>query len=134
MPTKLIYEDESYKVRGAAFDVYKALGCGHKETVYHKAYEIALLKKGLKVESEKKHSVKYEEFHVGNYVPDFIVDGKILIEIKAKDFTTKKDIEQFWNYLINSDYKVGFLINFGIAGGVEITRRVYDSARKKISV
>lgn len=60
-----------------------------------------------------------------------MINDIILIEIKAKPFIVKEDIEQFWYYLKNSNYKLGFLINFGASGSVQIIRKVYDTARNK---
>jgi len=68
---------------------------------------------------------------VGVYIPDQVVENKVIIEIKVKPFLTKQDIQQFWNYLKGSEYKVGYLVNFGKAGGVEIIRKVYNTARDK---
>ena len=66
---------------------------------------------------------------MGTYVPDLIVNEVILIELKAKPILTNDDIKQFWHYLKGSNYKLGFLINFGAVGGVQIIRKVYDEAR-----
>ena len=130
---KLLYEQESYKIRGAAFKVYKQLGCGHKETVYQKAYYQSLVNQGLKTEREKRIPVIFENKKVGTYTPDFFVEDKIIIELKAKSMLIKQDVQQFWQYLTGTDYRLGFLINFGKPGGVQIIRRVYDKARRKSS-
>jgi GxxExxY protein len=66
---------------------------------------------------------------VGVYIPDFVVGESIIVEIKSKPLLTKSDLQQFWYYLKNTDYKVGYLVNFGKPGKVELIRRVYDSAR-----
>jgi GxxExxY protein len=126
----LLYEKESYKIRGAAFKVYKDLGFGHKETVYQRAFEQALLGTGLKIEKEKRLPVMFENKKVGTYTPDFLVEKEILIELKAKNIISDQDIRQFWQYLTGTNYKLGFLINFGQSDGVKIIRRVYDLARK----
>jgi len=63
-------------------------------------------------------------------VPDKIINKNILLELKAKPFLAKQDIDQFWKYLKGSKYKLGFLINFGPMK-LEIKRVVYDRARKK---
>ena len=73
----------------------------------------------------------FESKKVGVYTPDFVVEDKIFIEIKAKPFIARQDIIQFWHYLTSSNYKLGFLINFGRAGGVQLVRKVYDKAREK---
>ena len=128
----LLYEDISYKIRGAAFDVYKKLGCRHKEKVYQRAFYQALIKQGLKVEKEKHLPVYFDNRKVGSYNPDFLIEDKIIIETKAKPFLHKQDIKQFWQYLSSTNYKLAFLINFGQPGQVQIIRRVYDTARNKI--
>ncbi|MFH1565494.1 MAG: GxxExxY protein [bacterium] len=125
----LLYENESYKIRGAAFRVYKQLGCGHKEPVYQKSFFRVLINEGLKAEREKRLDVIFEGEKVGTYISDFLVEDKIIIELKAKAMVTKQDIQQFWQYLTSTNYKLGFLINFGKPGGVQIIRRVYDKAR-----
>lgn len=63
-------------------------------------------------------------------MPDIIVNNLIFIEIKCNPGLTDRDVKQFWQYLKGSNYKVGYLVNFGKPGGVEFIRRVYDSARK----
>lgn len=126
---KLLYEKDSYLIRGACFDLYKELGSGHKEVVYQRGLNQLLNGKGLEVEREKRIPVKLNSKSLGNYIPDFVVNNLILIEIKAKSHTTMQDKKQLWHYLKATDYKLGFLINFGKPGGVEIVRRVYDTAR-----
>jgi GxxExxY protein len=91
----LIYKEESYKIRGAAFDVYKELGCGHKEIVYQKAFLMALTDNSLIADREKRLNVFFRGKKVGTYVPDFLVSDKIIIEIKAKSMITKQDTQQF---------------------------------------
>src|SRR3989344_954126 len=125
----LLYEEESYKIRKAVFNVYRALGCNNKETVYQKALYISLLKEKLKIEKEKRLPVIFENVNVGTYIPDFLIEEKIIVELKSKLFITKEDVKQFWQYLKSTKYKLGFLINFGKQEEVQIIRRVYDTAR-----
>lgn len=127
---KLLYEKDSYLIRGACFDLYKELGCGHKESVYQKGLSHLLEGKGLIVEREKIIPVQINGKRLGNYTPDFVINDSILVELKAKSHTTIQDKKQFWHYLKATNYKLGFLINFGKPGGLEIVRRVYDTARK----
>lgn len=124
-----LYEELSYKIRGAIFEVYKSLGNGHKEIVYKKAFKKALIKRGLNVETERRIDIIFENEKVGTYVPDLVIEDKIIVEVKAKPFLTKKDKEQFWHYLKSTNYKLGLLVNFGSYRRVEIYRRVYDTAR-----
>lgn len=130
---KLLYERESYLIRGACFELYKELGCGHKEVLYQRGLFEKIKIAGFTVEREKRIPVIVETKKIGEYVPDFIVNEKIVIELKASVGLTKHDIYQFWQYLKITNLKLGFLINFGKPGGVEIIRRVYDTARQRFS-
>src|SRR5581483_3935516 len=127
-----LYEEESYLIRGACFDVWKEFKGMFKESVVDKALTIALEDKGLKVESQKRINIYFRGKQVGTYVPDKIVNGKILIELKSKEFTTKQDLETFWNYLKGSDYKLGFFVNFSPTR-LEIKRVIYDKVRTEDS-
>jgi len=124
-----LYEKESYQIRGACFDVYKAFGGAFKERIVDEALTKALKKRGLEVENQKRIDIYFEDEKVGTYVPDKITNDCILLEIKAKPVLTKQDIDQFWKYLRGSKYKLGFLINFSPTK-LEIKRIVYDKARK----
>ena len=128
---EFLYKGESYIIRGVAFDIYKQFRNRYKEKIYHNAFCLGLVKQGLRIEKNRQIDVYYQDHKVGVYIPDLIVNDIILIELKCKPVLAKQDIEQFWYYLKGSDYKIGFLINFGTPNGVEIIRKVYDTARKK---
>lgn len=95
-----------------------------------RALTIELQKLGLAVEDQKRIEIFYEGKKVGEYVPDKIINGIILLELKRKSFLTKQDRHNFWNYLRGSTYKLGLLVNFGDER-LEIRRVVYDKARKR---
>jgi len=128
---KLLYREESYIIQGGAFEVYKQFRNRHKENVYLRALIEYLQNKGLKIDREKQIPIYFQDKKVGSYIPDIIVNNSILIELKCKPFIVRDDIKQFWYYLKNSEYKVGYLINFGASNGVQIIRRIYDTARVK---
>ena len=129
--TKLLYKEESYIIQGMAFDIYKQFRNRHKEKIYQNSFYSGLINKKLKVEKEKQINIYYNGRKVGTYIPDLVVDNKILIELKTKPRLTQDDVKQFWYYLKSSNFKVGYLINFGAPNGVQIIRRIYDEARKK---
>ncbi|MDP3043113.1 MAG: GxxExxY protein [bacterium] len=129
MEDNLLYRRESYLIRGACFEVWKEFGGAFKENVIDKSLQIALKGKKLKIETQKRIDIYFQEVKVGVYIPDIIVENKIIIEIKSKPFLIKQDIEQFWKYLKGSQYKLGFLINFSPTGLI-IKRIVYDAVRK----
>lgn len=109
----ILFEEDSYKIRGACFAVYNALGGGIREKIIERALFEELTSKGLKVESQQKVDITYRGKKIGAYVLDFVVDEKINIEIKSKPFLAKEDEKQFWGYLNGSAYTLGFLVNFG---------------------
>lgn len=111
--TDLLYADLTYKIRGAIFTVYNQLGFGHKEQVYQKAlaYELEDIKVPYK--REKSLDVTYKDKIVGKYRPDFIIDDKIVLELKAVETMPKSFESQLVNYLKTTEYELGLLINFG---------------------
>ncbi|MFH1535739.1 MAG: GxxExxY protein [Patescibacteria group bacterium] len=129
----LLYPKESYLIRGACFAIYKKFRNTQKETVYQKSLLEELKSKDLVVSREKQLPVYHLGVKVGIYTPDLLVNNEIIIELKAKPFLHKEDIKQFWYYLRNSQFKLGFLVNFGEPSGVRIIRRIYDKARQRCS-
>ena len=109
----LLYENLTYKIRGAVFSVRKQLGLGHKEIIYQKALRIEFKKIGLNFEQEKNIDVFYDKQKVGVYRPDFIIENKILIELKTLSFIGPQEEKQIWNYLRGTNYELALLVNFG---------------------
>lgn len=125
----MLYEDITYKIRGACFNVWKEFGGAFKEKIIENALREDFAKSGLQIESQKRIDVYYKSKKVGTYVPDMIINRTVLLELKCKPFLTREDQRQFWLYLKATDYKIGLLINFGTEK-LEIKRRVYDKARQ----
>lgn len=125
----LLYEDLTYKVRGAMFAVHKELGPGHKESVYKKALAKELTEQDIPFETEKVLDVVYKDEKVGVYRPDFIIDDKVIIEIKAVSFLPRGAETQMSYYLRGTKYKLGLLVNFG-SRRLDIRRRIYDTSRQ----
>src|SRR3989344_3412133 len=110
--TKLIYPDLSYKIMGVLFKVHNQIGEVRQEKHYQKALEIELRNQKITFEREKKTIFKYEGEKIGDYFVDFVIDGKVLLELKAKDFYSSKDINQVISYLKNLGLRLGILVNF----------------------
>lgn len=110
---QLLYAELTYKVRGSFFTVYNNLGYGHKEQVYQKALEIEFKRQNVPYKREVNVDVFYSDEVVGHYRPDFIIDGKILIELKAVEFMHKSFETQLIHYLKSTKFNVGVLVNFG---------------------
>ncbi|MDP3645478.1 MAG: translation elongation factor 4 [bacterium] len=125
---EFLYADLTYKIRGILFDVRKKLGLGHKEQIYHSALEIEFQRAGLMFESKKNIPLLYAGKTIGMYQPDFVIENKVLIELKALPEIGRPQQEQLWSYLKGCTFKLALLVNFG-SRDLEIQRVVYDSAR-----
>jgi len=110
------------------YKVHKTLGPGHKESVYHRALAKEFELQKITYETEKTLPVVYEGVKVGNYRPDFIVDDKVLIELKAVPFLPIQAERQLTYYLRGTSYKLGLLVNFG-SSSLTIKRMIWDKAR-----
>ena len=109
----MLYEDITQKVLGAAFEVINELGAGFLESVYHKAMLVALHQKEVKVESEFPLAVMFRGQNVGQFYADLLVEGKIIVELKAVQALTPEHKAQVINYLKATGMEVALLINFG---------------------
>ena len=114
---RIIYKDLSYKVMQAVFEVHNALGPGFREDVYEEALAYELELRGIPFERQKQVVVRYKGRSVGVHRLDLVVDGKIVLELKAVSALNDVFKQQTLSYLKASGLKLGILINFG-------TRRV----------
>ena len=112
--TDIVYKEESYKLNGAFFEVYKEKGCGFLEDVYQECLEIELELQGIDYVAQYPLKLKYKGRPLKKkYIPDFICLDKIIIEIKAVKEITDEHRAQLQNYLKATGYKLGLLVNFG---------------------
>ena len=122
---KIVYKDESYKIIGACFNVYNTLGSGFLEPVYQECLEIELEKLGIPFVAQKEIEIKYGDIILkSKYKPDLICYGKIIVELKAVKNICDEHKAQLFNYLKATDYKLGFLVNFGSYPSLEYKRIV----------
>jgi len=122
---KYIYKDLTYKAIGALYEVHKELGSVHKEIIYHKAIAIEFISKNIPFVEEKNINVKYKGKKIGLYRPDFIIDDKVILEIKVSPAITKTMQEQVYYYVKGTKYKLVLLANFGTQK-LGIKRLMYD--------
>ena len=123
-----LYKDLSYRIVGCFYDVYNELGPAHKEQIYHEALKIIFDEKGIKCTSKPRIKIIFRGKNVGIYEPDFIIEDKIIVEIKSLTKIPKVFEKQLYYYLRGTKYKVGYLVNFGDEK-INIRRRVYELAR-----
>lgn len=110
---EFLYKELTYAIIGAAMEVHKILGGGFLEAVYQKALAHELRLRGIPFEEQVHLQVFYKEQLVGEYIADFIIDGKVIVEIKAASSLTDAHTAQTLHYLAATKQKVALLINFG---------------------
>ena len=121
----IIYKDESYKIVGAAFNVYNKLGHGFLEAVYQEALEIEFKKQGIPYEREKELKITYDGVELkATYKADLVCYGKIIVELKAVSYLEDSHRAQVYNYLHATGFKLGLLMNFGNSDELEKERIV----------
>ena len=124
----ILYKEESYSIMGACFEVYKEMGCGMKERVYHECLEREFRSKQLPAVHEPKVQLAYKgETLSQQLIPDFIAYQKIIIELKAEKKITDQHRAQVHHYLRATGFKLGLLVNFGHHPRLEWERIVLDT-------
>lgn len=123
--SNLIYMDESYKIMGACFNVYKEMGCGFLENVYQECLEIEFDYQKLPFMTQATVTLNYRNHELKKrFRPDFICYDKIIVEIKAVDSLIGKHEAQVLNYLNATKFRLGLLVNFGHYPKIEYRRLV----------
>ena len=123
--TKLLYEELTYKIIGAAKEVYRELGPGFLESVYEDALCYEFEQKNIEYKRQVELDVKYKmKIFKNRFKADLIVDNKIIVENKAIKNITNVDEAQLINYLKTTGFKLGLLFNFG-SNKFEMLRRVF---------
>jgi GxxExxY protein len=109
----MLYQELSEKILAACFEVMNELGAGFLESVYEKALLIVLRDKGLVAEAQVPLSVMFRGKPVGEFFADILVEGKIIVELKAARTMLPEHQAQLINYLKATGLEVGLLVNFG---------------------
>ena len=109
-----LYKELTDKILRACYHVHNGLGCGFFEKVYQEALAIELTEMGIPFEREKHLPIIYHGKVLDcDYIADFVVDGKIILELKAVTEMNTLFEAQLINYMKATHIKVGYLINFG---------------------
>lgn len=114
--TDLLYPELSYKIIGALFEVFNKLGPGYLEKYYQNAIAVSLKESGLKFKEQVYAPLIFKDIKIGKCFFDFLVEDKIVLELKVGDRFSKHDIEQIHSYLKVNDLKLGLLVNFTSQG------------------
>lgn len=110
---ELLYKELSYTVIGAAIEVHKVLGPGFLESVYQKALAHEMKLQKIEFREQVRLPVKYKGELMGEYIADFVVESKIILEIKSVSKLTTNHLAQAMHYLTATGNRLALLINFG---------------------
>ena len=105
----VIYHELSYEIVKVAYDVFNAIGSDHPENVYQKAFAVAFEQRGIAYEEQVYDKLEYAGKRVGFYYLDFLVEGKIVVELKVKQRLIKIDYDQVKKYLSSTGNKLGII-------------------------
>ena len=123
----ILYKDESYRIIGACFEVYKEKGCRFVEPVYQECLEIELSLQKVPFSAQTELKLQYKGHLLDQiYKPDFICHEKIIMEIKAVSKLVDEHRAQVHNYIKATGYKLGLLVNFGHFPKIEWERIVRE--------
>jgi GxxExxY protein len=123
----LLRSDLTDKIIKAYYKVYNTLGYGFLEKVYENAMFIELQNMGLFVEKQRRIKVFYEEYEVGDYFGDLVVNEQVIIELKAAESLCEEHEIQLINYLKATEIEVGLLLNFGKKP--ELKRKIFTNKK-----
>lgn len=113
---KIIYKELSYKIVGSVFEVFRELGYGHKERYYEIAIAKEFDRRGIKYKRQLPYQVKFKGEKIGNYWLDFLVEDKVVVELKQGDYFSRNNINQALKYLKVTNLKLAILINITSRG------------------
>ena len=110
----IIYKEESYQIIGLFMEVHTQLGMGFKEIVYKDALEIEFKNANITFIREMRFDIEYKGIILPHkYYADFVIDGKIILEVKAASVIVNNFVSQTINYLKASGVRLGIIANFG---------------------
>ena len=112
--SNLRFEEETFAIRGAVFEVYRVMGCGFLEAVYQECLEKELAVRDIPFIAQQELRLYYKGETLRQfYKPDLICFGKIIVELKAVSALSGEHKAQVLNYLKATGYEIGLLVNFG---------------------
>jgi GxxExxY protein len=132
MSSELLLRDEVYKIVGCAIEVVNGLGHGLHEKPYENALVVEFGLCGIPFAQQPRYPITYKGINVGEYVPDLIAFGGVVVDTKVIDAITDHERGQMLNYLKITGLKVGVILNFKRAK-LEWERMVLEPERQSKS-
>lgn len=108
---ELVHPELSYKIVGLLFSVYNQMGGGYQEKYYQNALKKELLTNNIPFLEQVRTEFNYQGKRIGRYYLDFIIDHKIVLELKTAPSFSRKDFMQILNYLRQSSLELGILVS-----------------------
>lgn len=121
----MIEDQLTYQVIGCAMNVHNTLGNGFQEVIYQRCLSIELNKAGIAHQREVEQDIYYQNVHVGTRRADFIIEKRLVVELKALIRLEDVHLAQAKNYIVAYNFEIGLLINFG-AKSLEY-KRIYNN-------
>jgi GxxExxY protein len=118
----------THRIVGVFFEVYSELGYGYLDSIYSEAMTIALQEAGLRVQPERKVEARFRGRVIGTFRADLLIEGVVLVELKATRSIDSIHIAQLLNYLRCSALETGLILNFGPRP--QIRRLIFTNDRK----
>lgn len=109
---KLIHKEEVYQLVGCAMEVLNGLGHGLHEKIYENALVVEFKLRGIAFDQQRRFDVRYKEVQVGEFIPDLITHGAVVVDAKVIDRITDHERGQMLNYLRITKLRVGVIMNF----------------------
>ena len=127
----MLYKETTEKILNASFEVHKALASGFLESVYEEALAVEFDLQKISFERQKKLDVYYKNRTVKSFYADYVVEGCVLVELKAIRTYAENEIAQVLNYLKGGEIQVGLLLNFG-ASSLQWKRLINSKKEKSV--
>ncbi len=129
---EILYKELSYRVVGAAITTRKTYGLGHKERIYQNAFAEELEKRKMSYVKEPSLVIRSlaSGKSLGIYRPDFLIEDKVVVELKAQRLLTPSSWQQLYHYLRNSKFELAYLINFS-PSRMTVKRVIYTNVKKR---
>ena len=110
--SELVHKEEVYKIVGAAIEVLKGVGHGFHEKPYENALVVEFNLRGIALVQQPRYDIVFKTVKVGEYVPDLIVFGLVVVDTKVIDRITDHERGQMLNYLRITGLQAGVILNF----------------------
>ena len=110
--TKVLHKELSFEIVGAAMEVLNTLGHGLNEKVHENALVAEIRIRRLRVNQQQRFEVLYKNARVGEYIPDLLVEDKVIVETKVIEAVSDAEIGQVMNYLRIAKLQLGIILNF----------------------